>query len=430
VSDAPATGELLEHLFRHQAGLIVARLTRLLGPAHVGLAEDAVQEALLRALQTWPYRGAPDNPAGWLFRVAQNVAIDAVRRDHAFGEKRESIVAELKRAAEIGLPDADLEAQLRDDQLRMIFMCCHPELSRDARVALSLKTIGGFSVREIARAFLCDEATIAQRLVRAKRLIRDRRLTLDLPAGAELAERLDAVLDVIYFMFNEGYAAHDGADLIRQDLCLEALRLGRLVASASCATPRAHALVALMALQAARLPARVDGTGDLVLLADQDRSRWDEGLIAMGFHHFDRSMIGDDVSEYHVQAAIAATHTRAPDPQSIDWPLILHFYDQLLSLNPSPVVVLNRAVALAKVRGPAEALSALDPLETDPALKHYHLLLAARGQLLLELDRRTEAADCFRSALECACSEPERRFLKRKLESCAPEVVEGGRLSR
>jgi RNA polymerase sigma-70 factor, ECF subfamily len=409
---------LVEHLFRHQAGRMVARLTRLLGPAHVGLAEETVQEAMLRALQTWPYQGVPDNAAGWLYRVAHNVAIDAVRRDTTFGEKTDALVAELTRSSGVAPDDADLEEQLRDDELRMIFMCCHPALPREASVALSLKTIGGFSVREIAHAFLSDESAIAQRLVRAKRQIRDGRLTLDMPDDAERRTRLEAVLDVIYFMFNEGYAAHEGAELIRQDLCFEALRLGRLVALASIATRRVHALVALMALQAARLPARVDAAGDLVLLDDQDRSRWDERLIAMGFHHFDRSIGGDDVSEYHVQAAIAATHARARHAGSVDWPMILRLYDQLLSLSASPVVALNRAVAVAKVRGPAEALAAIEPLARDPKLRHYHLLLAVRGQLLSDVGRDAEAAACYRAALECACSEPERRFLSRRLQAC------------
>ncbi|PYQ97610.1 MAG: RNA polymerase subunit sigma, partial [Acidobacteria bacterium] len=374
------TGVLLEHLFRHQAGRMVARLTRLLGPEYVALAEETVQDAMLRALQTWPYQGIPDNAAGWLFRVAHNVAIDALRRDKIFGDKTETIVGELTRSAGHAPDDTGVGEQFRDDELRMIFMCCHPALSRDARVALSLKIIGGFSVREIARAFLADEAAVAQRLVRAKRQIRDQRLTLDVPAGMELTARLDSALEVIYFMFNEGYAAQAGAELIRQDLCLEALRLGRLIASASIATPRVHALVALMALQGARLPARVDEAGDLVLLADQDRSRWDERLIAIGFHHFDRSIAGADVSEYHVQAAIAATHARAIDSRSVDWPLILELYDQLLSLNASPIVALNRAVAIAKVHGPADALAAVAPLDRDPKLRHYHLLLAVRGQ--------------------------------------------------
>jgi RNA polymerase sigma-70 factor (ECF subfamily) len=414
----PETGVLLEHLFRHQAGRMVARLTRLLGPEHVALAEETVQDAMLRALQTWPYQGIPDNTAGWLFRVAHNIAIDALRRDKIFGEKTESIVAELTRSAGQGPGDSGVGDQVRDDELRMIFMCCHPALSREASVALSLKTIGGFSVREIARAFLSDEAAIAQRLVRAKRQIRDQGLTLEMPSGVELAARLDSALEVIYFMFNEGYAAQAGVELIRQDLCLEALRLGRLIAAASIATPRVHALVALMALQAARLPARVDDAGDLVLLEHQNRSRWDDRLIAMGFHHFDRSMAGDEVSEYHVQAAIAATHARAVDPQSVDWPLILELYDQLLALNRSPIVALNRAVALARVRGPAEALAAVAPLKHDPKLRHYHLLLAVRGQLLLDLGRTDEAAEAFRAALACDCTDPERRLLTRRLEAC------------
>jgi len=419
VTSPEPTGVLLEHLFRHQAGRMVARLTRLLGPEYVALAEETVQDAMLRALQTWPYQGIPDNAAGWLFRVAHNVAIDAIRRDKTFGDKTERIVAEITRSAALAPSDADVEAQLRDDELRMIFMCCHPALSRDGSVALSLKTIGGFSVREIARAFLADEKAIAQRLVRAKRQIREQRLTLDLPSGPDLAARLDSALEVIYFMFNEGYAALAGVDLIRQELCLEALRLGRLVASASIAAPRVHALVALMALQAARFPARVDDTGDLVLLEDQDRSRWDERLIALGFHHFDRSIAGTDVSEYHVQAAIAATHARAIDPHTVDWPTILELYDQLLSLSTSPIVALNRAVVVARVQGPAEALEALAPVERDPRLRHYHLLLAVRAQLLQDLGRTTEAADALRAALACSCSEPERRLLQRRLEACA-----------
>jgi len=410
---------LIEHLFRHQAGRMVARLTHLLGPAHVGLAEETVQEAMLRALQTWPYQGVPDNAAGWLFRVAHNAAIDAVRRDKVFGDKTDAIVADLARSATVTPYDTDADEQLRDDELRMIFMCCHPAIPREASVALSLKTIGGFSVREIARAFLADEAAVAQRLVRAKRQIREQRLTLDMPAGPERGRRLESVLEVIYFMFNEGYAAHEGADLIRDDLYLEALRLGRLVASASMATPRVDALVALMALQAARLPARTDEAGDLVLLDDQDRSRWDDRLIAIGFHHFDQSMAGDEVSEYHVQAAIAATHARAATAHEVDWPLILQLYDQLLAINASPVVALNRAVAVAKVRGPEEALAEVEPLERNPKLRHYHLLLAVRGQLLFDIGRPSEAAACFRSALECPCSEPERRFLRRRLAACA-----------
>jgi len=415
VTASPQTGLLLEHLFRHQAGRMVSRLARLLGPAHLDLAEETVQEAMLRALQTWPYQGVPENAGAWLFRVAHNAAIDAVRRNQVLGEKTDAIVSELARSATVIPNDPDTEDQLRDDELRMIFMCCHPGMARDASVALSLKTVGGFSVREIARAFLADDAVIAQRLVRAKRQIRDQRLTLELPRGPELKRRLDSVLDVVYFMFNEGYAAHEGEALIRQDLCLEALRLGRLVAASSMAEPRVHALVALMALQVTRLPARVDEAGDLVLLERQDRGQWDQQLIALGFHHFDRSIAGDEVTEYHVQAAIAATHARAAGSEGIDWPVILQLYDQLLTINPSPVVALNRAVAVAKVRGATEALLEIEPLNSDPKLRDYYLRPAVQGQLLAELGRRAEAAECFRKALECSCSEPERRFLRRRL---------------
>jgi len=415
VSTATETGALIEHLFRHQAGRMVAYFTRLFGPAHIDLAEETVQQAMVRALQTWPYQGVPENPGAWLFRVARNSAIDAIRRDKSLAG--DEALAEMT-SADSSPSDPLIEEQLRDDELRMIFMCCHTDLSRETSVALSLKTVGGFSVREIARAFLSEDTAVAQRLVRAKRQIREHGMSLDMPTGDELKRRLDSVLEVIYFIFNEGYAAHEGQDLIRQDLCTEALRLGSLVAASSISTPRVHALVALMALQAARLPARVDQAGDLVLLEKQDRNRWDRSLIGLGFYHFDQSMAGDEVTEYHAQAAIAATHARAGDSESIEWPLILEFYDQLFAMNPSPVVALNRAVAVAKVHGPAQALAEIKQLEQEQKLQQYYLLLAVRGHLLLELGRAAEAADNFRAALELPCSEPERRFMRRRLDAC------------
>jgi len=399
---------------------MVSHLTRLLGPARLELAEESVQQAMVRALETWPQQGVPDNAAAWLFRVARNAALDVVRRDRMMAEKAEDVSALFDGPAGLGHPgDPDFDEQLRDDELRMIFMCCHPEIPRESRVALSLKTVGGFGVREIARAFLAEDAAIAQRLVRAKRQIRERGLTLEMPRGGELGPRLDAVLEAIYLMFNEGYAAAEGEDLIRDDLCFEALRLGQLVALSSIAAPRAHALVALMALQAARLAARTDDAGDLVVLADQDRSRWDRDLMAMGFHHFDLAIAGEEVSDYHVQAAIAATHARASSGEDEDWPLILKLYDQLLAMGASPVAELNRAVAVARVHGAAAGLAEVERLASDAKLKQYYLLLAVRGHLLGELGRRAEAADCFRAALDMRCSEPERRFLRRKLGECA-----------
>lgn len=415
---ACAVSVLIEHLFRRQAGMMVAHLTRLLGPPHIDLAEESVQDAMLRALATWPHQGVPDNPAAWLFRVAHNSAIDALRRKRLLGDKTESIVAELSRASTGAQASAEIDEQIRDDELRMIFMCCHPEISREASVALSLKTIGGFSVGEIARAFFAPEATTAQRIVRAKRHIRERRLTLELPASCEWTKRLDSVLEVLYLMFNEGYAAHAGEQLIRHELCVEALRLARLLANSAVAEPRAHALVALMAFQAARFHERVDKSGDLILLERQDRSRWDHGLITLGFHHFDQAIRGDAVSAYHVEAAIAATHARAPDAGGTDWPLILGLYDDLAAMNPSPVVLLNRVVAVSKVHGPEAALRDLDALADEPALERYYLFLAVRGQLLFDLQRASEAGACFRMALACPCSEPERRFLRNRLADC------------
>ena len=410
MTPARETDALLEHLFRRQSGRMVAHLARLLGPARLDLAEECVQESMIRALQAWPYRGVPENPEGWLFRVARNAAIDAVRRDHLIDEKSEEVAVELARAA----PSVETEA----DELRLIVLCCHPEIPREASVALSLKIAGGFGVSEIARAFLADETAIAQRLVRAKRQIRDRGLTLEMPSDDALRGRLDAVLETIYFIFNEGYAAHDGDALIRHDLCREALRLGRLIASSSLADPRVHALVAMMAFHSARSSARVDDAGDLILFDDQDRGRWDRQLIDLGFHHFELCMSGETVSEYHVQAAIGATHARAGVDGFTDWPIILELYDQLMTINPSPVVALNRGVAVAKVHGAAAALAAIEPSAADPKLQDYYLALALRGHLLLELGRNAEAAVCFRRALECRCSEPERRFLRRKLAQC------------
>lgn len=412
----PGNPVLLEHLFRRQAGRIVSWLAGLLGSQHLQLAEDAVQEAMLRAVETWSFQGVPEKPEAWLFRVAHNHAISHLRRSASFGEKTGELIAALETGTQ-AVADVDVEQNLRDDELRMIFMCCHPDLPQEAQVALSLKLVGGFSVGEIASVYLIDEKTIAQRLVRAKRLIRDRNLPLLMPHQKELQQRLDSVLDVIYLMFSSGYAAHAGEDLIRRDVCLEALRLGQLVAASSMAAPRVDALVALMALQAARLPARTDAAGDLVLLEEQDRSLWDDELISLGFRSFNRSIAGNEISQWHVQAAIAATYATAQSADTIDWPAILGHYDQLLEMTGSPVVALNRAVVVVKVHGAEAALAALAPLEGNPVMRGYHLLPAVRGRVLAQLGRFAEAEAAFSAALECDCAEPERRFLQKQLES-------------
>jgi RNA polymerase sigma-70 factor, ECF subfamily len=413
--------QLVDHLFRSHAGQLVAWLTRIFGPAHLELAEEVVQEALLKALQQWPYSGVPQNPSGWLFRVARNGALDALRRHASFRARAPEIQRQLERAI---ASHATEVATIEDDELRMVFMCCHPSLPQDARVALSLKTVSGFGVAEIARAFLLSDQTIAQRLVRAKRLLREQDVTLDLPHGEDLRARIDSVLEVIYLLFNEGYKAHAGEELIRHDVCREALRLGRLVAmspqlavsgEADHGPPDAHALVALMAFQAARLPARVDGNGELVLLEDQDRRLWDRQLVALGFAHFERCAEGRRMSSYHVQAAIAAVHAEAERAEDTRWDRILSLYDDLLAINPSPVVRLNRAVALSRVEGPAIALAELRSLEAEPALANYYLLPSVMAELHAELGATEVAARYYLQALARPCTEPERRFLQRRL---------------
>jgi RNA polymerase sigma-70 factor (ECF subfamily) len=410
---------LIDNLFRRSAGQIVAYLTRLLGPEHLELAEESVQEALIRALQSWPYAGVPDNPAGWLFQVAKNIALDAVRRNTNLASKHPELIAELGRKSDSNNQNLEAEEeQLRDDELRMLFMCCHPELSPNLSVPLSLKIVGGFGMGEISRALLSNDTTIAQRIVRAKRQIRDCNISLELPRGRDLTERLDAILEVIYLIFNEGYAAYSGENLIRQELCFEALRLGQLVAQSSLASPKLHALVSLMAFQAARLPARIDANGNMVLLEDQDRNLWDQQLVTLGFHELERSAEGDEITSYHVQAALASVHAMAKDDLSTDWPAVLSLYDQLLALSPSPIIALNRVVAVAKVHGPEEALRELDLLQNESALKTYYLFHAVRGRLQRQMGASEAAAASFRQALECPCSEPERKFLQRMLTVC------------
>ena len=403
---------LVDHLFRERAGQMVAWLTRVFGPAHLELAEEVVQDALMKALQQWPYSGVPDNPAGWLFQVARHGALDALRRHTAFRDRSAEIAAELTRST-AGPHGSELDDRIQDDELRMIFLCCHPALPQDARVALSLKTAGGFSVQEIARAFLVGDAAIAQRLVRAKRQLRELDVPFELPSGADLSARLDSVLEVIYLLFNEGYSPREGDEVVRLDLCHEALRLARLVAgNQATATPAAHALAALIAFQTARLPSRVDDHGEIVLLEDQDRRLWDARLIALGFSHLEHSAEGNAMTPYHVQAAIAAAHASARSAAETPWEMILQLYDDLRALNPSPLVLLNRVVVVWKVYGAAIALEELAALERDPVLRSYYLLPAVKGRLLAADGQAAEARRTFEAALELPCSEPERRLLR------------------
>lgn len=401
-------GHLVDHLFRREAGRMVAVLTRIFGPAHLDLAEDVVQEALAQALRTWPFHGVPANPAAWLIQVAKNRALDALRRDASLDRREEEIRSwAASPAEEPGREDLD-------DQLRMIFICCQPAVPPEARVALTLKTVGGFGVPEIARAFLVKEATMAQRLVRAKHRIRQAKPPFEVPPPRELPAALDSVLEVLYAMFNEGYSTHQGEELVRRDICLEAIRLVRLVAgNPALDTPRTHALAALLHLQGARLATRVDSEGNLLLLSEQDRSSWDRGMIAAGFHHLERAARGDQLSVYHLEAGIAAVHA---SPGETDWPHILRLYDALLEIKPSPVVALNRAVALAMVEGPEAGLAALASVRLDD----YYLLPATQGELFARAGRADEATAAFGRALAMVCPEPVRRRLAERARGLTP----------
>ena len=401
----------VDHLFRHQSGRMVSTLTRIFGPRRLDLAEEVVQDALLKALELWPFEGIPANPSAWLIQVAKNRALDAIRREASLAEK----LPDLARA----FPDQtmpEIHPEFDDDQLSMMFLCCHPSLASELRVALTLKTVAGFSVREIARAFLAEEATIAQRLVRGKRQIREQRIDFEMPSGLELRPRLDSVLEVLYLLFNEGYSAHQGESLLRADLCDEGIRLARLLSTHPASDlPKTHALLALLLLHASRLPARVNAAGDLFLLRDQDRSLWNRELILEGLRELHRSAEGKELTPYHLQAGIAAQHALAPTYDATDWEDITEQYDQLYQIDPSPIVALNRAIALSRWKGPKAGLAALTQIEHHPALAHYHLLPAALGELSSELGMQDKAAQYYKSALECSCTEPERRLLQKRL---------------
>ncbi|MBK9317040.1 MAG: sigma-70 family RNA polymerase sigma factor [Acidobacteria bacterium] len=409
---------LIDHLFRHKAGQMIATLTRIFGSRHIDLAEEVVQDALLKAMQQWSYCGIPDNPTAWLIQVARNRALDLLRRESSLLKKSEDLVRSFNAQEALANERREeaLGGEQLDDTLGMIFMACHPALTRESRVALTLKTIGGFGVSEIARAFLAQEPTIAQRLVRAKRAIREQGIEFALPSAFEMSARLDSVLEVIYLLFNEGYTAHGGDNLVRADLCHEAIRLGRLVTSHPATNlPKTHALQALMSFHAARLPARTDASGEIFLLAEQDRSLWDRRLIVDGYRHLDRSASGDEFSEYHLQAAIAACHIAVASFDQTDWQQIVHLYDMLYDLNPSPVVALNRAVAIAKWHGPRAGIDELEKVRDHSSLKNYYLLFATLGELWLEIGEKGIAVGFFQQAMACPSTEPERRYLARKL---------------
>ncbi|MEM6792668.1 MAG: sigma-70 family RNA polymerase sigma factor [Acidobacteriota bacterium] len=414
---------LVEHLFRHEAGRLVANLAASLGSRNLQLAEEVVQEAMIRALKLWPFQGVPAKPAAWLYRVARNLAMDRVRRDSNFGSKE----VEIRRRLDAYTPpeESGMAREITDDQLRLVFLCCHPDLSRDARVALTLRLAAGFGVDEIARAFFTPKATIAQRLVRAQKKLRQSELEIEMPPPEELPARLDAVLEALYLMFNEGYVAHQGEDLVRTDLCVEALRLtDHITGVAGLETPAGHALLALMLFQASRLEARIDGAGELVPLERQERHRWNSRAIQRAFHHLERAASGERVTAFHLEAGIASHHAAAESFDQTDWPAILDLYDELRRVAPSPIVELNRTVALSRVEGLLSAVEALGALAQEPSLTGYYLFHATRADFLVRLGETAAAQSALRRAMNCPCTEPERRFLERRLMDlgAAPEA--------
>jgi RNA polymerase sigma-70 factor (ECF subfamily) len=413
---------LVEHLFRRESGRMVSVLTRLFGAHNLGLAEDVVQEVLAQALGRWPFAGIPRNPAGWLYQAARNRALDVLRREQVARRLGPDIEAQLGAAAAAPFVERlFLDGEIEDDTLRMMFTCCHPALPIESQIALTLKILCGFSAAEIGRALLAQEAAIQKRLARARQKIREDAIPFEVPRGPELEPRLRAVLSVLYLTFNEGYNASFVEQPIRRDVCLEAMRLGHLLTEHPVGrAPAAFALMALMCFHAARFDARVDGDGHLVTLADQDRARWDGALIAVGFRQLERSAEGIELSEFHLEAGIAAVHCQAPTWAATDWAGILRLYDVLLDIKPSPVVALNRAVALAELRGPRAGLAALGAIPDARVLESYHLLPATYGELHLRLGELGEAAAHFERAIALTASRAERDLLRAKLAACRP----------
>ena len=401
--------------FRLEYARVVASVLRMV--RDIDLAEEIVQEAFEQALDRWPKTGTPDRPGAWLVTTARRRAIDRLRRGRRAEAKADALAYEAALAADDEIPDVTDPETIADDRLRLVFTCCHPGLPADSRVALTLKLVGGLSTGEIARAFLVPEPTIAQRLVRAKRTIRDRALPYEVPEGVELSERLPAVLAVVYLIFNEGYAAHTGDALVRLDLCDEAIRLGHMLVELMPVEPEVLGLVALMELQTSRAATRADAGGNLVLLADQDRSRWDRARITRGLALLERAGPVSRAGPYQLQAAIAACHARAASWDATDWEVIVTHYRALAEAAPSPVVELNRAVAIGFARGPAAGLVALDGIDTA-TLRGYHLLPAARADFLRRLGRWTEAAAEYRRALELTDNAREQRFYAARLAAC------------
>jgi len=416
---ATETHRAIDAVWRIESPRLIAGLARIV--RDVGIAEDLAQDALVAALEQWPESGVPDNPGAWLMATAKHRAIDHFRRNTRLDRKHEELGREIE-AKELTVPDlnAALDDNIGDDLLRLVFVSCHPVLSTEARTALTLRLLGGLTTEEIARAFLVPEPTIAQRIVRAKRTLTKERVPFEVPRGAELSARLSSVLEVLYLIFNEGYSATAGDDWMRPTLCEEALRLGRVLAELAPSEPEVHGLVALMEIQASRSRARVSPSGEPILLFDQNRAHWDRLLIRRGLAALDRARnLGGERGPYTLQAAIAACHARALTPEATDWPRIVALYDELAQMTPSPIVELNRAVAVGMAAGPQAGLALVDALAEETSLENYHLLPSVRGDLLGKLGRFDEARAEFDRAASLTRNVRERELLLARSRQCA-----------
>ncbi|MCU1242407.1 MAG: polymerase subunit sigma-24 [Candidatus Acidoferrum typicum] len=417
---AADTHRAIDAVWRIESARLIAGLARIV--RDVGVAEELAQDALVVALERWPESGVPDNPGAWLMATAKHRAIDYFRRNKLLERKHEELGRELKTQQDVAMANFDIanDDDIGDDLLRLVFVSCHPVLSTEARVALTLRLLGGLTTQEIARAFLAPEPTIAQRIVRAKRTLSEARVPFEVPRGRDLASRLSSVLEVIYLVFNEGYSATSGEDWMRPALCEDALRLGRILAELVPQEPEVHGLVALMEIQASRSRARVGPTGEPILLLDQDRGRWDQLLIHRGLAALERAeQLGGGLGPYALQAAIAACHARARTAAETDWERIAALYEALAQLTPSPIVELNRAVAVAMAFGPAAGLELIDALMSEPSLKAYHLLPSVRGDFLFKLGRFADAQSEFERAATLTRNAREREFLLGRARTCA-----------
>ncbi|MEO8086571.1 MAG: sigma-70 family RNA polymerase sigma factor [Bacteroidota bacterium] len=426
LTQQPEITKLVDHLFRHESGKMVAVLARIFGMENLDLAEDVVQDSLMEAMSQWQYKGIPGNPSAWLFRVAKNKALNILNHEK-YKRKYSSDVAHYLQSewtVEPALNHLFSEQQIQDDQLRMIFTCCHPSISPDSQIALALKTLCGFSIPEIAKAFLTNDETINKRLVRARQKIRDDKILFEVPQEKELAKRLQTVLETIYLLFNEGYSASKGNDIIRYELCEEAIRLTKIISDDKTIQQKENvfALLSLMYLNASRFKARQDNEGNILTMAEQDRSLWDKQMINIGLNYLNEATKNGEVGVYHTLATISAHHSIAADFNATNWNGILSLYNHLTLLDHSPLVLLNRTIAIFKVNGAQSAIAEIEKIENLPSLQKYHLLYSTKAEFYIQLEQWDKATEYLKKAIDLSSIQAEKELLQRKFDSCSEKL--------